>query len=505
MFSLRSFIPRSLLALEVSDREIEVLRLRIKKGRAEVADRLTVPLPEDPRDRSEALRVKITERKWETLPCVAGLSEDHMTVRCLHPARPLRSEALRRLVAKTTREFEALSESRAVSEIIYASKGHLNSLLMFTIREDTLRRELSLIREAGLKLADAIPAPLAGYEGLRQHIKNADELLLLVQCLENHSECIHGAGAAVHDFCTLSVSGRQLAEDAGEDSFDSWLAELKTEVERLQALHPREHNIRALYLGGLWTPSDEQLTAMREESGLEIRLLSRGQTQDLTARGLSRPFLISDAAQQISLLPPELRQLRMERQSRTAWAALFLLGLFSLAGLNFHFRQSNRWLENRRDSKQEHIARYERIEAEREDLAEISVRLNEIMLPLRNAQRNYPRISRVLEEVNQARDPQDWFVLVADSEAYFSEMSLRSLPSAFDSRVSRIILEGYTPSEDLSTVRQMIESLREIPFIEGVDLLPEDQVRQGVQPVSTLQIEGLRRFALEIELRGRPA
>ena len=62
----------------------------------------------------------------------------------------------------------------------------------------------------------------------------------------------------------------------------------------------------------------------------------------------------------------------------------------------------------------------------------------------------------------------------------------------------QIVVEGYTPVADLSTVRTMIEALREHPAVEDADLLGDDRLREDPERDERWAPADCQLFAIEI-------
>jgi len=146
------------------------------------------------------------------------------------------------------------------------------------------------------------------------------------------------------------------------------------------------------------------------------------------------------------------------------------------------------------------------------DYAERNNQLRRQVQPLRSAVRANKVTQALLRSLASAKHPDDWFVLIADADSYFrapqgndTDIALPEEPIgpvAPEASLRQMILEGYTPADDLSTVRELIEKMRSLPFVANVDLLPDDQVRTDWQDAPTDAQPEVRRFALEIELMG---
>ena len=72
------------------------------------------------------------------------------------------------------------------------------------------------------------------------------------------------------------------------------------------------------------------------------------------------------------------------------------------------------------------------------------------------------------------------------------------LPNEPPPVIDQVIVEGYTPVDDLSKLQDMIETLRAHPAVETADLLPDDKVR--ADPVRDERWDGMlsNLFAIQI-------
>jgi len=115
----------------------------------------------------------------------------------------------------------------------------------------------------------------------------------------------------------------------------------------------------------------------------------------------------------------------------------------------------------------------------------------------------------VVHAIGESKHPDDWITLIADAESYAEEGQEESGGGARETRASRrkgtarkefeqVVIEGYTPVEDLSTVRAMIEALRNSPGIAGADLLADDRVNRDEARDERWAMTRCRLFAVEI-------
>lgn len=507
------FSSREYVALVPEADGVALLRYRMEGREAVLQERHTPALPAEIPARAETLRKAMTERRWQSLPCVLCLRSAHLAVRSLK-SPPGSEESLRQLVQTHSRDFEALSDSRAITEFSAAACGETQALILYTVREDTLLREVSPVRSAGLMLLDVLPFPLAFYEGVRQRVNpGAHEPVFCLYIGADRCECMAGVGLAVHELHTLEISGARLQREAAEfcaapdtvpPDTQRWIEDVAMAVRSFEESIPEKTLLGTVWIAGESLPAPEVLAHLGREASVSVKVVEPGEVALLVGQGLSRFGLVTDRLQQVGLLPRDLKEARRRRKSGLMWAAAFVLSFTALLMLSLHAHRISLRMAQRTIQTREQLEAFRTMEAERAELGKRLAGLSGTVLPLRDAARNYPRMARVLEAVYEARDPLDWFVLAADAEAYFSDLSPQRLPPPMAGRIATVIMEGYTPVEDLSTVRRMIEALRLHPFIESVDLLPDDQIRRRPASGGMWDPEGLRRFALEIRLRGRP-
>lgn len=69
-------------------------------------------------------------------------------------------------------------------------------------------------------------------------------------------------------------------------------------------------------------------------------------------------------------------------------------------------------------------------------------------------------------------------------------------------RMSRLIIEGFTPRKDLTTVKSLIDTLQELDAVEQADLLSDNFVFPDPERDAEWAATGYRRFVLDVRLRG---
>ena len=139
------------------------------------------------------------------------------------------------------------------------------------------------------------------------------------------------------------------------------------------------------------------------------------------------------------------------------------------------------------------------LETYRADVERLRPKVGSLEVALRNGE----LLRSVMDAVAHAKVADDWITLIADSHSYFEGAPVerddevdntRSVSLGFE----QLVVEGYTPVEDLSTVRAMIEALRGHPAVSDADLLGDDRLRDDPERDERWAPAECRLFAMEI-------
>jgi hypothetical protein len=114
----------------------------------------------------------------------------------------------------------------------------------------------------------------------------------------------------------------------------------------------------------------------------------------------------------------------------------------------------------------------------------------------------------LLHAVAEAKHPDDWITRMADTASYVSDAAellteadwpLNEAP-AFAGPIGKVVIEGYTPWADFSTVQAIIGTLRGHPAVAEADLLGDNELRIDEEQAQAWAQLGCRLFAIEITL-----
>lgn len=513
----------SYLGLDAGRHTLKVVCVRRRVGRIDLVGTATLPRIADRNELAHQLRALLHTRGWSYYPCVLGLPSDLISTRILEI--PPRGDArLRQIASSHIEEFEVLAAAPAVTEYAVMHSGGQRRLLLVTARVDTLAQELALPQAAGLNVVDIIPGPVAAYQGVRGWALRATAPTVVVQVGHEYTEWIVGHGHSLLHLRRIPIGGAALAADDAavplreRPTFSRWLEDLVAARRDydLQYDTASFRPERLAIIGGFPFTRDDQETVAATldmvplpwRSGLPEQAASLATAAGLARAGAGRKPI------RISLLPPDMKSSALERQQSRYWVAACLMLWATLAVITWHTHHA--WSTRRavKQAVEEEANRLYRMEREWTALQDANEELRQRLWPLRTAQRNNQAATALLHILAKSKGPDDWLVLIADHYTYFghdaettretesSRNAEEEPPRPREMAMRRMVIEGYTPYDDLSSVRAMIERLREYPFLETVDLLPDDKLRPDWVPPVPVLSEWARRFALEIEWSG---
>jgi hypothetical protein len=468
-----------------------------------------------PEDVARVMREQLRARGWLGMPCMISLRSELLSMRLLDA--PVEGEtAWRKMAASHIESFEVLAGAPAVTEFALMKKGGLARLMLVTARVDAIEREMDLARSAGLQTLDIAPAPLAWCAGLRRILPRSLQPVIGLDIGPEGTEFMVAYGHALLHYRRISIGERHLNAEEHEGLpprerpyFVQWLEEIHSAYRAFNVQY--EHALErpgALALTGGYPLAAEQRDRISEVMELELHDPVIPSLPDagsyVTAIGLAW-MGIRRSRSHMSLLPPGIKAVENERRQSRYWMitclALCLAAVLALVNTHRDMRAKTRLL-----AEQEiWVKQLQQWEEDRARLQERNAQLRQQVLPLRHAARNNQAVRALMGAVADTRAPDDWFVFVGDVDSYTKPASFpveAESPSSVVDPLRYVVLEGYTPLDDLSTVRAMIEALRAYPFVVNVDLLADDKIQPHWSKPFAWMDKGARRFALEVEMTG---
>lgn len=512
---------KDVLGLDAGSQTIKIVRLQRTGPSTHVVGVAHLERDPVPETTAQQLRNLLQEKGWDHLPCVCGMRGDLISIRLLN-LPPSGSVNLRRLAATHIEEFEVLAGTPTVTEFAMMKSGGQRRMILVTARVDAIMAELYVCREAGLKVLDVWPGPLALHEGCRALAPRVRAPLIHLDLSETHTQWVVGHQRTLLQVQHIPISGYALTEERRDKVNEEDLPLFRDWLNALQAAK-RAFNTQyetgslrpgGVTLSGGYHLSDQQRQTLSETLGLPVLTLEHERIVPAaayaTAYGLARAGVARKPVA-ISLLPPLLKNHEEERRSIKTW--LFACGAFLFAALMILLSLWSEVAHSRRalaQAEDQLVARQNK-DQQRTELQDLNRQLRQQVIPLRNATRNQPAMLLLMQALSESKHEEDWLVLISDAASYFRPPAetlgqewIGPLPEAPHGGdvFQQWIVEGYTTSADLSTVRAMIERLRLYPYIFDADLLPDDRIRVDWEASTTDDDLAPRRFALEIQWAG---
>lgn len=210
-----------------------------------------------------------------------------------------------------------------------------------------------------------------------------------------------------------------------------------------------------------------------------------------TAAGLAISGLQADT-NRISLLPGRMKSKLFFRRQKPFWlasaaAALLILGISLSVGYFDLVRMQAKLATQVADltERQELGSQIETVRARNEKTQLMAE-------PVAKMIASAPLMAEVMSVAAKAKDENDWITLIADTNSYFNAkdyaMSRRlqgksrgpELATAkeeeFPPGMASVIIEGYTRSPTLATIKKLIAELEKSDYVQSADLLSDDRL-----------------------------
>ena len=504
------------LGLDLGSHSAKAALVVRRRGVCTVADTARIDLPPEGPERRRALQRLVETKGWAGLPCVAVLRGDALVLRALDipPSDP---RSLRQVMAVELKEVEVLSSTETLSHCVRmpSPDGHRRALLAVT-RADAVEAVLETHADAGLRVVDVVPAGVALFNTCCVFLNGRPATALLVDLARDATDVVVVSGRSLLFSRTFPFGADALLETgAPRSDMDGWIAE----VQACLALYGNQFRgpdcaVTSIVLGGGAGGIQGLPSRLASESGLEVRLMEERPVRPgeheiaffASAVGLALAGLGAGPVES-SLLPAPLKERQMLRGQIRYWvmsAAAVLLALVFLAMRGYHeLERAQVRLEADRALLEQRRTLARELVTYRAGIEDVQAEVGTLETALHNGE----LLRGVMDAVGRAKSPDDWITLIADSYSYFAG-TLRS--GAMDTLeflrpaslgFEQLVVEGYTPVDDLSTVRTMIEALRRHPAIADVDLLGDDRLREDEDRDERWAPAECSLFAIEITVQ----
>lgn len=527
------FRYRTVIGVDFSDSYVAMALIRRKGIRVTVEETHRLPLTGDREADDRALVGFLSKKKWQGTPTVVGLRGESILLRILDVA-PDDHRPVSDLLAEQMEHFALLDASETVYDhLVTRSADGGRRVLFAATRMDTVSRMMGRVQGLGLDVIDLMPSAVGLYNLSAFLVPRPAGQMICVDVEEDYTAVVIGENNEIMFMRRYLIGSRSMGFEEGDKgekssgkvdgSLKNWLSELKACLSFFQSRNPGKANSPTrLLMCGVPHWSQERLDWLRKQTGIDATVISEFGRGDLlsskeccaVAAGLGLNG-IGGSRVCASLIPREIGEALSLGWQWKYWAATGIMLVLSMA---FYAMLLSRSVYNQRRSLADgadHLHLLQTLEQQVLGLHDEIEVLEERMAPLRTGVRNGEAVRAVIAAVCDVLEEKDWLYLIADSHTYFQDKSTaqslraerRLDPETAEDKairfIDQLIIEGFTPAEDLSSVRGMISRLRQYPFVKRVDLLPDDKIRRDEARDARASEMGGHLFALEIGISER--
>lgn len=508
-------------------------------------------LPSDSSDSRSVIGSWIAEIRLAKFPCVIGLPGQQSMFQPLQlvPADP---RTLEQVAAMEVVKFNDMaSEEMIFGFAPFSVNPGERRLILSMVRPSVLEKSLSFSEKMGLDIIDIVPSPVALFTALELHSADHPAPYVYVNIGCSTTEIAIGSRTGLM-FARSFASGGQMFTDAlaktanlsvsqaenlkvirgslleGDQSIvsaltrvaDLWLLELQSCLSIYRNLFTEEKTqlARVILAGGAselhgfpeYIAGKLNIETVRVNSLLPGDLKFDKPAHFVVAAGLAVTGLEIPSTH-VSLLPPQMRDEMTFRRQKHFWisavAAAALILAVSLVGGYRDFRRKEKHLNAQKVS----LGHRQGLVTQIESVKASSAQIQRMAEPLRNWLRAALLMRNLITLVADSISPNDWITMICDANFYSSPPRKPGMPDrqqtakltekdSFATGLERIVIEGYTRTYNLTTVKELIAKLTAADFIASADLLSDDKLVEEVRSPTTLKDWKARRFVIDVNL-----
>ncbi len=553
-------IRKQVLGLDIGRHTAKAVVVVAKGDRIEVVCAESLRLPDGALDRRALLARWIKEHDLTGAACIISLPGQQAMFHPLFlvPGDPRSIDQAASVEILKLRDMA--SENMAYDVAPFGGVQDGRRALIAMARPALIEEAMSWVRDLGLEILDVIPAPIALFNALAP--AHAAGPTLFAHIGASTTEIAIGSPDGLmfarafavggHPFTEALAKIRQVqipqAENAkvtGECSLndadpainaalkrvaDLWLSEFQSCLAVFNSLFPKPvDRPRRLILSGGGALLTGLASYVAMKTGMEvvtdIRLPTEGKCLPPAPWAIAAGLACAGVQPrkcEISFLPKSIHDEHAFRRQKPFWlaagAAAALLLMVSVVGGYYDYKRMERHLGAQRASLERRQGLVSRIE-----MAQAQGNLiREMAAPVDSLLRIGPTIRDVLSLVAAAKHPDDWISLVCDGESYpfrnpsstllspaesaIPDRRRRRLATVSEaatnrsSRLDHVIVEGYTPKSDFSTVQTLIDRLETSKLITAADLLSDDKLVQPEIVDDPGSDRRFKRFVIDVKV-----
>lgn len=433
-------------------------------------------------------------------------------------------------------------------------------LLLAMARPSVLDETMRAARELGMNVVDVVPAPVALFNAAESQMGAHEDPYMYVDMGHSSTDIAIGSSQGLM-FARAFSGGGQLFTDglaraqnlsAGQaenlkiekgrigghadgvdltGTVDMWLAEVQSCLSVYQSVFTeRKARVSRIILAGgsaALAGLPEYMTARLdiETSRLES-LTSRETLQDpgsfAVAAGLAMAGLGQETTS-ISLLPTDVRNELGFRRQKPFWIAAGVTAAAILAVcLACGFKQNERMQQHLRQQDAK-LKEFQLLADQIKTIQANSSQMRDMSAPVKELLRAGPLARDLTSLVLDATAPGDWITMICDSTFYFTlprgslpppvedkrlgmrdtRRRERDKPGKFDKEdegFRRLVIEGYTPTPNLMTVKELISKLKATEYVEHADIMADELIPEEGEIRGERRNPNAKRFVVDVKV-----
>ena len=511
------------IGLDVGGHSAKAVRAVRRGRRVSFEETGWVRLPSDFGQRQRVLRTFVKKNGWEGLPCVVQLRGESVMLRRIDIA-PEDPRSVEDIIAMETDQFNGLTDQGTASNHVAMRgiAGH-RSIFMAVGRNDVIQRAVEMPGELALEIADVVPGAVAMFNAVSMLCPRSTRPFVCVELGHDGTEVVVGQRRSILSVRRFPIgmrsipeslrspassgakaSGLPMTEASVLKAADNWIHELQSCLRLYVSQFPGDSfDPEKIILcgGGARVPGISE--KVEQTVGIKTLRLSdlrktpvvRDIERFATAMGLAMAG-IGKGYIRVSLLPHAVREKLILQSQKKYWVmssvALVLATLIMILGIYTELKRKKAIVS----VLKEELSGRRMLKEKLDEYRRLNNNLEGRVAPFRKAVHNGEILRAVIQAAAQAKHPDDWITLIADADSYFQ--AEQNADMEFWTNFGQIVIEGYTPVEDLSTVRAMIEALRKTPAVLEADLLGDDRVRADETRDEIWATTQCRLFAVEM-------
>lgn len=544
--------PRTIVGLDIGSDTVKAARVVRQGRRWKAAQTELLRLSADHRGDPAPLVARWLQTNGLAKHPIALSLSGHSVMFQTIALRDEDPRSMEQAAAMEVERFQEMASEDTTHDVLeIKTDDRKRRLLLIMARTAMLESMLQTYRDQDLNIIGMVPATVAVFNFSATLLDKLSKPYLMADIGLSRTDLGVGRGESLLFARSLagfrSPSGKNAPQAVLERAIDSWVKDLQSALSMYGNLFPQpDLKPASIVLSGDAAGAPGLAEAISQRTQIEVI--------DLTERIKSaypkdwRRFanatgaavsVLPGAPAAVSLLPAGAREELLLKTQKRYWAAAGVTGILIFMILMVGAWRNAQRAQQHLEREREIARRIDRLARQIESQERRAETVFSMATPLTKLVWNGAIAQDLLVEIANHIGPEDIITMIGDGTLYFqretiSQSSSQTRPIATsaargrDGRrqaglygrsgerreseperagsggrhaMQRVIVEGFTPRLDLSTVSALIAALRETPFVnEKTDMLADDQIVENPIWTNMPAAGEMRRFVIDVHL-----